>query len=174
MSSQFSTPSHSRMAKISEKLSGMNIKFDQERIFKLDQVENRLRNLDDRYTDLQETLQGRNNGLREHLQKMQRTVEEERAIRDTQLDNKVKEIMSIEQKYSYLIEQEIRARKETEHKLQKVMDEKWNNLKTEMLRGSKVRAEETENLANCVQNDVGKISEALYGELKDREDADNK
>lgn len=31
------------------------------------------------------------------------------------------------------------------------MDDKWNNLKTEMLRGSKIRAEETENLANCVQ-----------------------
>jgi DNA repair ATPase RecN len=97
------------MAKISEKLSGMNLKFDQERVFKLDQVENRLRNLDDRYSDLQETLQTRNNGLREHLQKLQRTVEEERAVRDTQLDNKVKELISIEQKYSYLIEQEIRV-----------------------------------------------------------------
>jgi len=37
LNSQLSTPSHSRMAKISEKLNGMNLKFDQERVYKLDQ-----------------------------------------------------------------------------------------------------------------------------------------
>lgn len=174
LNSQLSTPSHSRMAKISEKLNGMNLKFDQERVYKLDQQETRLRTLDDRYTDFVENLGNKNNNLREQLQKLQRTAEEEKAIRDTQLENKVKEVMQIEQKYGYLIEQEIRARKESEHKYGKLIEEKSNNLKMEVLRGSKIRAEETESLANAVQNDVGRISEALYTELKDREDADNK
>lgn len=164
MSSQLSTPSHSRMAKISEKLSGMNLKFDQERVFRLDQVETRLRNVDDRYVEFQDSLQSRNNQLREQLQKLQKTIEEERALRDSQLDSKVKEIMTIEQKYSYLIEQEIRGRKESESKLSRQVDERWNGLKMELLRGSKIRAEETESLSNCVQNDMGRISEALYAE----------
>ena len=169
-SSKFSTPSHSRMAKISEKLSGMNLKYDQDRMLRLDQVEQRLRNVDDRYVEFQETLQGRNNMLREQLQKLQRSIDEERSLRDAQLHTKFEEMMTIEQKYSYLIEQEIRARKESEQKLAKQVEERHNQLKMEVLRASKIRAEETEQLANCVQNDMGRISEALYVELKDREE----
>lgn len=126
MSSQLSTPSHSRMAKISEKLSGMNLKFDQERVFRLDQVETRLRNVDDRYVEFQDSLQSRNNQLREQLQKLQKTIEEERALRDSQLDSKVKEIMTIEQKYSYLIEQEIRVSNFQTKKIRAVRNQNQN------------------------------------------------
>ena len=44
----------------------------------------------------------------------------------------------------------------------------------ELLKVSKIRAEETEQQASCVQNDMGRISEALYSELKEREESDNK
>ena len=89
-------------------------------------------------------MQNRNNQLREQLQKLQRVIEEERAIRDAQLDSKVKEITEIEQKYSYLIEQEIKARKEGEYEVGKYVDERYNTLKTELIKVSKLRAEETE------------------------------
>ena len=142
--SNLSTPSYSRMAKISEKLSGMNMKFDQERILRLDQVEQRARNVDDRFVEFNQTVQNRNTQLREQLLKLQRVIEEERQIRDTQMDSKLKEMMQIEQKYSYLIENEIKARKESEFEIGKYVDDRWNALKMELLKVSKIRADETE------------------------------
>ena len=72
--SRFTTPTHSRMVKISEKLSGMNLKYDQDRMLRLDGVEKRLTDIDDKYVEFQELVQNRNNQLRQQLQKLQRSI----------------------------------------------------------------------------------------------------
>ena len=43
--------------------------------------------------------------------------------------------------------------------LKQQIEDRYAGMKAEVFRASKLRAEETEQLANCVQNDMGRISE---------------
>ena len=97
--------------KISEKLSGINMKFNRERSMKLDHLENKLRNLDNRFLHFKENSISRQNQVREHIAKLQRQMEGEHSTRNQMMDTKVKEMIEIEQKYSYLIEQEIKVKR---------------------------------------------------------------
>lgn len=98
-----------RILKITEKLNGINFKFDQERGLRVEQIENKLRSVENKFGSLQETTASRQSQLREQLIKLQRKIEEEHHHVDVQIENKIKELIAIEQKYSYLIEQEVRV-----------------------------------------------------------------
>jgi TolA-binding protein len=98
-----------RINKISEKLSGINSKFEQDRGARSEQVESRLRSLDGKFTGFQDLHNQRQTQLREQLIKLQRAIDEEQGLRDTQMASKIKEMISLEEKYSYLIEQEIKV-----------------------------------------------------------------
>lgn len=98
-----------RIIKISEKLTGINSKFEQDRGARSEQVESRLRNLDNKFTGFQDLHNQRQTQLREQLIKLQRAIDEEQGLRDSQIESKIKEMISLEEKYSYLIEQEIKV-----------------------------------------------------------------
>ncbi len=98
-----------RIHKISEKLNGINLKFEQDRGLKVEQIEAKLRSLDNKFSAHQELHNQRHNQLRDQLSKLQRQVDEEASLRDSQIDGKIKEMMILEEKYSFLIEQEIKV-----------------------------------------------------------------
>lgn len=100
-----------RILKISEKLNGINLKFEQDRGIKVEQIETRLRNIDNKFSAYQDTHNHRHNQLRDQLTKLQRLIDEEHALRDSQIESKIKEMIALEEKYSYLIEQEIKVAK---------------------------------------------------------------
>lgn len=79
---------------------------------KVEHVENKLRSLDNRFTHFKETSIGRQSQLREEILKLQRLVEEENNARNQLINSKVKEMIEIEQKYSFLIEQETKVSNE--------------------------------------------------------------
>lgn len=99
-----------RILKISEKLNGINLKFEQDRGLKVEQIESKLRSLDNKFSSHQDLHTQRHNQLKDQLAKLQRQISEESALRDSQIESKIKEMVILEEKYSYLIEQEIKVR----------------------------------------------------------------
>lgn len=76
---------------------------------RVEHVENKMKSLDNRFTNFREMSIGRQSQLREEILKLQRLVEEENNLRNQLLNSKVKEMIEIEQKYTYLIEQEAKV-----------------------------------------------------------------
>lgn len=98
-----------RILKISEKLNGINLRFEQDRGIRVEQIENRLRAVDNKFSSYQELHTQRHGQLRDQLSRLQRLIDEEHAMRDSQIDSKIREMMALEEKYSYQIEQEIKV-----------------------------------------------------------------
>ena len=100
---------HGRILKISEKLNGINLRFEQDRGIRVEQIESKLRSIDNKFSSYQELHTQRHSQLREQLVRLQRLIDEEHTLRDTQIDGKIREMMALEEKYSYQIEQEIKV-----------------------------------------------------------------
>jgi conjugal transfer/entry exclusion protein len=98
-----------RILKISEKLNGINLRFEQDRGVRVEQIENRLRTVDNKFSGYQELHTQRHGQLRDQLNRLQRLIDEEHSLRDSQIDSKIREMMALEEKYSYQIEQEIKV-----------------------------------------------------------------
>lgn len=98
-----------RILKISEKLNGINLKFEQDRGIKVEQIEGRVRALDNKFSSYMDLHTQRHSQLRDQLAKLQRVIDEEHALRDAQIESKIKEMVALEEKYSYVIEQEIKV-----------------------------------------------------------------
>lgn len=101
--------SQGRILKISEKLNGINMKFEQDRGIKVEQIEGRVRALDNKFSGYMDLHTQRHAQLRDQLAKLQRVIDEEHTLRDAQIDSKIKEMVALEEKYSYVIEQEIKV-----------------------------------------------------------------
>jgi len=169
-----STANHGRIQKISEKLNGIDLKFSREKILKSEFIENKCRSLESKFISLKDTSASRRATLREQIQKLQKCAEEEASMRTGQLDIKIKEVMDIEHKYSYLIEQEVKERKESTERILRYLEERMAVLKSEIHRNSKISSESFEQLLDCVESDVPKIHDSLGTEMKEREDSDNR
>lgn len=98
-----------RILKITEKLNGINLRFEQDRGIRVEQIENKLRSVDNKFSSYQELHTQRHGQLRDQLARLQRVIDEEHALRDSQIDSKVREMLALEEKYSYQIEQEIKV-----------------------------------------------------------------
>lgn len=98
-----------RILKITEKLNGINMRFEQDRGIRVEQIENKLRSVDNKFSSYQELHTQRHSQLRDQLARLQRLIDEEHALRDSQIDSKIREMLALEEKYSYQIEQEIKV-----------------------------------------------------------------
>jgi hypothetical protein len=98
-----------RILKITEKLNGINLRFEQDRGIRVEQIENKLRSVDNKFSSYQELHTQRHTQLRDQLSRLQRLIDEEHTLRDSQIDSKIREMLALEEKYSYQIEQEIKV-----------------------------------------------------------------
>lgn len=67
------------------------------------------------------------------------------------LEHKLKELQALDQKFSQVIESEIMARKDGENRLLRLLDDKFNLIKSEIVRESKLRSESIDQLNQCLE-----------------------
>ena len=83
--------------------------------------------------------------------KIQKIIEEDNHNREQTLELKMKEILSLDQKFSQAVESEILSRKDGENRLLRLLDDKFNLIKSEIVREGKLRAESIDQLNQCLE-----------------------
>jgi len=78
-------------------------------------------------------------------------MEEDGSNREQTLEVKMKEILALDQKFSQVIESEIISRKDGESRLLRLLEDKFNLIKSEILRESKLRVESIDQLNQCLE-----------------------
>lgn len=78
-------------------------------------------------------------------------MEEDKNNRENILELKMKEILALDQKFSQVVESEILSRKDGENRLLRLLDDKFNLIKSEIGREGKLRAESIEQLNQCLE-----------------------
>ena len=78
-------------------------------------------------------------------------MEEDGSNREQTLEVKMKEILALDQKFSQVIESEIISRKDCESRLLRLLEDKFNLIKSEILRESKLRVESIDQLNQCLE-----------------------
>ena len=146
---------------------------DSEKQSKIDQAENKVKYLEDQCEEYQESITKKYNVLKENVNnkfklslffknptffsqwkkvfKIQKIVDEDKSNREQTLEIKMKEILSLDQKFSQSIESEILTRKDGENRLLRLLDDKFNLIKSEIVREGKLRAESIDQLNQCLE-----------------------
>jgi hypothetical protein len=135
-------------------------------------LENRSKNLEEKITEYVESNNKRVNLLRDQIGKIQRMLEEEKDHREQVLQAKYRDMANLETKFTQLIEGEINTRKESDSRLIRLVDERFNSLRTELVRESKLRAENIDLVNNTLEADLPKLNEAIRVEGNEREEVD--
>ena len=78
-------------------------------------------------------------------------MEEDRNGREQTLEVKMKEILALDQRFSQIVESEILARKDGESRLLRLLEDKFNLIKSEIIRESKLRVESIDQLNQCLE-----------------------
>ena len=78
-------------------------------------------------------------------------MEEDRNGREQTLELKMKEILALDQRFSQIVESEILARKDGESRLLRLLEDKFNLIKSEIIRESKLRVESIDQLNQCLE-----------------------
>jgi DNA repair exonuclease SbcCD ATPase subunit len=153
-------------------LNSVHITPENERNSKIDLLENRSKNLEEKITEYVESNNKRVNLLRDQIGKIQRMLEEEKDHREQVLQAKYRDMANLETKFTQLIEGEINTRKESDSRLIRLVDERFNSLRTELVRESKLRAENIDLVNNTLEADLPKLNEAIRVEGNEREEVD--
>jgi len=89
------------------------------------------------------------------------------------LEAKYRDMANLESKFTQLIEGEVNSRKDSDNRLVRIIDERFNSLRAEVIRESKLRAENIELINNTLESDLPKLNEAIRVESNEREEVDN-
>ena len=95
------------MSRIASKLTAVQIGFDNERSQRLETVDNRIRSIEERFFDFQDSTNKKLTTLKDMVVRMNKNFEEDRSNRDNLAENKLQEAVMIDQKLGTAFEEEI-------------------------------------------------------------------
>jgi hypothetical protein len=99
-------------------------------------------------------------------------LEEDRRTQTFIADSQLREIKAIEDLIVQKVNQEIQVRKESEARMHALIEERFNSLKAEVCRESRIRYESVEQLKVCLQNDFPKLQDMIKQEQEQRQTSD--
>lgn len=173
--SRFESPTRARIQQIAAKLSGLQTSIEDEKHARIEAIEHRLRNMDQRVTQVLGAHEKRLLALRDGVLQCEQTLEEEKRFREELSESKAADIASADGRLQNELEQEIKSRKDGEQRLVNVLEEKLRNTLLEL--GYKEHGQQQQHgYRNGIhqQWDVTRPREALIQERANREDAENR
>lgn len=117
----------------------------------MEELEERVLNVDERVIEAQEVYTRRFGQVREQLNFIGQLVEEDRQFKDQMHEMREREIIVLEQKIMARIDDEVAQRKQLEAKIMQFIDSKASTLRNEILKESKTRYDALENLETCLE-----------------------
>eukprot|EP00919_Chromeraceae_sp_WS-2016_P059076 GHVR01140385.1.p1 GENE.GHVR01140385.1~~GHVR01140385.1.p1 ORF type:complete len:173 (-),score=57.92 GHVR01140385.1:218-703(-) len=94
----YTTPHHDRIQKLSQRLSGLQVGLETEKNTRLECLQSRLLDVDDRLTNSQDVSAKRFAMLKEQLSRYQVELEEERAAREKLAEDRQRDVAVLDQK----------------------------------------------------------------------------
>jgi short-subunit dehydrogenase involved in D-alanine esterification of teichoic acids len=99
-------------------------------------------------------------------------LEEDRRTQTFIADSQLREIKAIEDLIVQKVNQEMQVRKESEARMHALIEERFNSLKAEVCRESRIRYESVKQLKVCLQNDFPKLQDMIKQEQEQRQTSD--
>ena len=169
------SPNNDRIQKLSDRLKGIQSTLESDKVTKVDDLERRLQVMEEQFWEMQDENTKKFAILREMMSKLGKGVEEERQARESFIDFKGKELLSVSEKIQEAADLSnnvtlTQARRESEHKISRLIEDRTSSLKQELLREIKLRNEACENLKRYVDDDLPKLQSTLKDEINRREE----
>lgn len=162
-----------RMAKLTEKLNKISGAIDNEKTSRYDQYENKIMTL---YGSIEETKENNNkkfNDVKEQVLIIQKTLDDEAQKREATHIEFMEFLKKMEEKIFEKFDAELQSKKELESSVSHNLESKFNNVKVELQKESKMRYDNIENLEYYFERELPKIQEGLKQEQNEREENDN-
>lgn len=163
-----------RIAKLSERLHGLQSHIQVERSSKQELLESRLSLIGDKISESHDNSKRKFNLLREHLGKIQKALEEEKNAREALTAQKEEEVRTLNEKLVGLVERQKQERLETENRLLRLLEERESAVIQEVRMETKQREDTMSQIAGFLENDVPKVNEMVSKEISEREAVDNR
>ncbi|EGR27632.1 hypothetical protein IMG5_192870 [Ichthyophthirius multifiliis] len=173
MSNRYSSPYTERFNKISQKLSQIPLNQENSRANRIDQFQQKVYFLDERFNNTIETYNKKISNLKEEIFRLQKVVEDNSKSYEFQLESRNKEINNLDLKLSQKLEYEILSRRESESKQIRYLEEKVNFLRADISTETRIRTELLNQLNSTLESDLPKLYEIVKSEGAEREECDN-
>ncbi|KAL4435787.1 hypothetical protein ABPG74_015755 [Tetrahymena malaccensis] len=169
----YSSPYAERFNKISEKLSQIPLSQEGSRANRIDNFEQRVRQIDEKFNTSIEQYNKKIAGLKEEVFKLQKLVEDNSKSFELQLETRNKEITNLDNKLAQKLENEIASRRDSESKQVRYLEEKINFLRADISTETKIRSEILSSLNATLEADLPKLYEIVKSEGVERESCDS-
>jgi len=163
------TPHSERIQKLSEKLSSIHIRSNLDRSGKSESIENKLLALEDQMREIHATSSRKLGQLRDQLTRLTQELEEERQHREEIFEMKTKELITLDGQIEDALSNDLAAKKESEQRLSKLLEDRMVNIRSEILRESRSRTDTLEEIKRKIETKLPKLQENLRNETVNRE-----
>jgi len=103
---------------------------------------------------------------------LQRLIEEDNRAFEIGMESSTEQLLNLNDSLSKKIEEEVSARKEGEHRINKLFEEKVNNLKQDINQESRIRLDTINSLNLTLESDLPKLYENILAEEQQKHEGD--
>eukprot|EP01017_Pseudomicrothorax_dubius_P004800 TRINITY_DN1105_c0_g3_i2.p1 TRINITY_DN1105_c0_g3~~TRINITY_DN1105_c0_g3_i2.p1 ORF type:complete len:251 (-),score=71.83 TRINITY_DN1105_c0_g3_i2:103-855(-) len=170
--SQFGSPQRERIHRIAEKLTNISATTESERAKKLELLEKRLATVEDKYNDFVDTNNKRLLNIREQVTKVQRLIEENHTHFNIFVETKGRDLQVVDKELLHRLQSIVEARKEGEQRMLRLIDDRVNQIKTDLAKETRIRVESLDIINSTLEEDIPRITNSLKNEVAAKEDSD--
>ena len=166
MNNSLNTTLHNaeRISAIGEKLSQLQMGLQNDKLSKLEKIDESLKDTGDKLIDFTEDSNSKFQAVKDQLNKLFNQMEVQNSTIDASYDEKMQYLHMLEEKVVDRFEQEAKLRKEMERKALLLIEERYSFLINELTKEEKNRNESLENFQKIIETDIPKIQETLKDE----------
>lgn len=157
----FVSPHHDRIAKLSEKLGGLQSSLQQDRTGRIDSVETKIANIEENYLESHDALAKKYNGLKDEISAIKAAVDDESRARERYIGDKMRDVRMLEDSFSARIDSESNARKDMEARLYRNIEDRTVTLRSDVLRDIKNGLGEMEKVHQEVTDTIAPLNESI-------------
>lgn len=158
-----------RVTNLTTKLSTLHDGLDKDRNSRYDNLQGKMKHLDERLAVAQDTSSKKFGVLKDHMFIFQDALKKEQEFRDAFQERKEQEVLRVDASLQATLQSEQDERREAEQKIRKVFEDKTTYLKDEILHSGKVRMDNEAKLRRFLEVDIPKLYEGLKEEVENRE-----
>ena len=162
-----------RVKRLSERLQGIQVNLETDKNSRFSEIERKLDDLEKDFYDYQDQNNKRFSSLKDSIQKIEKSLDEELHIRDSVFEIKSQEISEFQSRIQETFSKSAKARKDTENKIYKLIEEKVESMRLRMIEENKsLKLSESES-RSYIEEDVPKLYEFVQNCIADREEMES-
>jgi len=163
-----------RIARLSEKLGDIRLITEAEKASRIDQVDKKLKMLEESLFEYQDVFTKKINGLKENTNILTKKVVEDKDEHDKGYNDDMQDISLLEKKLQSITDKERIRRRDYETRLLNSLDEKVYLLKGEIQKENQIMIESFGQLNQVYESDLSKLQTDLNQDIEEREENDSK